>query len=58
MAQKRKRIKLRHGSAKMLAEIAGVSRMTVTRALKWNADTDTENIVRQLAKELGMIKKF
>lgn len=58
MAQKRTRIKLRHGSAKKLAEIAGVSKMTVSRALTWHADTDTENRVRQLAKELGMIKKF
>lgn len=58
MAQKRTRIKLRHGSAKKLAEIAGVSRMTVTRALKWNADTPAENRVRELAREYKMIKRF
>lgn len=55
---KRKRIILRKGEAKRLAEIAGVSRMTVTRALGWNADTPAENKVRELAKELNMIKKF
>lgn len=55
---KRKRIILRHGEAKRLAKIAGVSEMTVTRALGWNADTPAENKVRELAKELNMIKKF
>ena len=55
---KRKRIILRKGEAKRLAEIAGVSRMTVTRALGWNADTEAENKVRSLAKELNMIKRF
>ncbi len=55
---KRKRIILRKGEAKRLAEIAGVSRMTVTRALGWNADTEAENKVRELAKQLNMIKKF
>lgn len=55
---KRKRIILRKGEAKKLAAIAGVSRMTVTRALGWNADTEAENKVRELAKQLNMIKKF
>lgn len=55
---KRKRITLRKGDVKRLAEIAGVSRMTVTRALGWNADTVAENKVRELAKQLNMIKKF
>ena len=41
-----------------LSKIAGVSRMTVTCALGWNADTPAENKVRELAKELNMIKKF
>ena len=43
---------------KRLAEISGVSRMTVSRALGWNADTEAENRVRELAKELNMIKRF
>lgn len=55
---KRKRIILRHGEVERLAEIAGVSRMTVTRALKWNADTPAENRVRELAREYKMIKRF
>lgn len=55
---KRKRIILRRGQVERLAKIAGVSRMTVTRALGWNADTETENKIRSLAKELNMIKKF
>lgn len=58
MTKKRKRIILRHGEVERLAEIAGVSRMTVTRALKWNADTPAENRVRELAREYKMIKRF
>ena len=44
---KRKRIILRHGEVERLAEIAGVSRMTVTRALNGTADTcrDRQNFV-------------
>lgn len=55
---KRKRIILRRGEVERLSKIAGVSRMTVTRALGWNADTPAENKVRELAKELNMIKRF
>lgn len=55
---KRKRIILRRGEVKRLAEIAGVCRMTVTRALGWNSDTPAENKVRELAKKLKMIKRF
>ena len=55
---KRKRIILRYGEAKRLAKIAGVSEITVSRALGWNADSPAENKVRELAKELNMIRKF
>lgn len=55
---KRKRIILRYGEVQRLAKITGVNRTTVTRALGWNADTETENKIRSLAKELNMIKKF
>lgn len=55
---KRKRIILRKGENERLARIAGVSKMTVWRALTWHADSEAENRVRELAKQLNMIKKF
>ncbi len=58
MALKRKRIKLRHGQVKRLVEMTGYSKMTVSRALNWHADTDAENEVRALVKKYNMIRKF
>ena len=58
MGTNRKRIQLRYGGSKKLAKICGVSRATVTRACGWNSDNETENYVRRMANELGLIKKF
>lgn len=55
---KRKPIKVRIGCIKKLAEDCGVSPLTVRMALRWQADTDNQNLVRQRAKELGYIRRF
>ncbi|WP_144010640.1 helix-turn-helix domain-containing protein [Prevotella intermedia] len=55
---KRKPIKLKYGGTARLAKLCRVSRQTVWKAINWNADTDMENLIRQKAKELGLIKKF
>jgi hypothetical protein len=55
---KRKAIKLRRGGTARLAKLCRVSRQTVWKAINWNADTDMENLVRQKAADLGLIKKF
>ncbi len=55
---KRKAIKLRRGGTTRLAKLCRVSRQTVWKAINWNADTDMENLVRQKAADLGLIKKF
>lgn len=54
----RKPIKLKKGSKKKLAAILGVSELTVYNAMHWKCDSDTQNLVRQKAAELGLIKKF
>ena len=55
---KKKPIKLRRGCKKKLVAISGVSPDCVRKALQWERDTDTQNKVRQLASELGFVKKF
>ena len=55
---KRKPIKLKHGYIKILARDCRCSRNTVTKALNWNADSDTENLIRRTAKDLGYIRQF
>lgn len=55
---KRKPIKLKYGGTTRLVKLCRVSRQTVWKAINWNADTDMENLIRQKAKELGLIKKF
>ncbi|MBF1490682.1 MAG: hypothetical protein HXN77_09315 [Prevotella pallens] len=54
----RKPIKLKKGSKKKLAAILGVSELTVYNAMHWKCDSDTQNLVRQKAAELGFVKKF
>ena len=55
---KRKRIILKRGYVERLAKACGVSRVTVSRALGWNSDNDTENKIRRTAVELDFIKRF
>ena len=55
---KKKRIKLRQGYSTKLAQICGVSRSTVVRALGWNSDCDTENLIRKKAYDLGFVRQF
>ena len=57
MARK-KRIRLKYGKIPELAKICGYSIRTVKKALAWNSDNDTENLIRQRAEQLGFIKKF
>lgn len=58
MARARKKIKLRYGKGIELAKALGVSVQTVSKAMRWNADSDTENLIRQKAREYGYIKHF
>ena len=55
---KRKPFKLKYGKRKELAKIAGVDTTTVWRAINYHSDTDKENQIRQLAKDLGFVRKF
>lgn len=55
---KRKPIKLRAGCIKKLASDCRVGQSTVLRALKWDSDTDLQNLVRKRAYELDYVKKF
>lgn len=55
---KKNEIKLRHGYIKQLAKDCRVSRNTVTKALRWNADSDVENYVRKRAYDLGYVRQF
>lgn len=57
MARK-KRIRLKYGKIPELAKICGCSVRTVKKALAWNTDSDTENLVRKRAEQLGFIKRF
>ena len=56
--RKKKRIKLKYGKIAELAKICGVSRRTVDYALAYHTDSDTENLIRQRAEQLGFIKQF
>ena len=58
MQEKRKQIFLRRGKIKELSEICKVSPLTVRLALRWDGDTDKQNLIREKAKELGFIKRF
>lgn len=55
---KRKPIKLRKGCITKLAEATGYSVFTVRKALRWEVDSDAQNLIRQRARELGYIKRF
>lgn len=55
---KRKPIFVRYGGVKKLAESCKVSEMTVRLALRWNADTDTQNLVRKRAYELDLVRRW
>ena len=55
MAPHRKKIILRHGKGVALARDVGVSVQTVSKALRWESDSD---IIRKRAKDLGYIKQF
>lgn len=55
---KRKPIKLRAGCVKKLMADCRVGRSTVQRAMRWDSDSDLQNLVRKRAYELDYIKKF
>lgn len=55
---KKKPIKLKRGYVQILAAVCKVSRNTVTKAMKWNADSDIENFIRKKAYELDYVRKF
>ena len=55
---KKKRIRLKYGKIPELAKICGYSERTVKKALAWNSDNDTENLIRAKAEQLGFIKRF
>ena len=56
--QRRKKIKLRYGKVGELAKICGVSESTILRALRWETDSDTQNLIRKRAYDLGFVKRF
>lgn len=56
--QKKKKIKLRYGKTKELAKICGVSERTVLKAMCWDTDSDTQNLIRKRAYDLGFVKQF
>lgn len=55
---KKNNIKLRRGCQKKLASECGVGISTVRRALRWENDTDTQNLIRKRAYDLGYVKRF
>lgn len=55
---KRKPIILRRGKVGETARLLGVGRTTVQHALKWENDTDTQNLIRKKVYELGFVKQF
>lgn len=58
MQSKRKPIKLRRGGVVMLARDCSVTEKTVRRALNWYTDSDTQNLIRKRASDLGLIRRF
>lgn len=55
---KRKTIRLRIGTKEKLAEHCGVSLTTVYNAMRWAADSEDQNRVREAAYELGFVRRF
>jgi len=55
---RRKRIILKRGKVNETARILNVGRATVQRALKWDGDTDTQNLIRKKVYEFGFVKMF
>lgn len=53
-----KKICLRRGKGKELAKMCGVTPATVSQALRWEADTDIQNLIREKAVELNFVKRF
>lgn len=58
MARHRKKIKLQYGKGIQLAKDLGVSVQTVSKAMNWHADSETENLIRRKAREFGYIRQF
>ena len=55
---KRKPVKLKFSYVKILPKDCRCSRNTVTKALNWNGDSDSENVIRKRAQDLGYIRQF
>lgn len=53
-----KKLVLRHGKIKELAQICGVSTKTVSNALSYKTDSDTGYLIRRKAIENGFVKQF
>ena len=53
---KKKPIKLKYGKQKELIRLSGAHKTTVWRALHWESDTDKQEKIRRMAKELGFIR--
>lgn len=53
---KKKPIKLKYGKQKELIRLSGAHKTTVWRALHWESDTDKQENIRRMAKELGFIR--
>lgn len=53
---KKKPIEVRKGYIKVLAKECRVSPLTVRHALRWQADTDIQNLIRERAKKY--LKRF
>lgn len=58
MPKKRKKITVKYGKCKELARLCGTTPQTVSKALRWNADSEIENLVRSRAVQYGFIKMF
>lgn len=56
--EKKRKIVLRYGKIKELADICGVSRDTVERALSYKTDCDNGILIRKRAYEYGFVKQF
>lgn len=56
--QRGKPIKLRKGKVAELAKICGVCEKTVYSALRWENDTEMQNLIRKRAYDLQFVKQF